>query len=261
MKSWIPNAITLSNLFCGCLALLSIFTGHLNFVPLFIGIALFADYFDGLVARLLRVSSELGKQLDSLADMVSFGVVPGAMLFYLLNTATGTVAWQPDEMTSWIGIIGFLVTLFSCLRLAKFNLDDRQSDTFIGLNTPSCTILVLGLLLTVEKDSYGLAVYILEPLFLSGLAIGLSYLLVAEIPMFSFKFKNLKWQENRIRFFFLLYTILVVVLLPLGMALAAIIISYISISLVLWGIGILKNRRKLRKKSDRKWRFMLRGRK
>lgn len=240
MKSIIPNSLTLANLFCGCLALLCIFNGNIDLVPLFWLIALVADYLDGFVARLLRVSSDLGKELDSLADMVSFGVVPGALLFHLLNQSWGIEKVDFNNFSTLWGTLGFGLTLFSCLRLAKFNLDDRQADTFIGLNTPSCTTLILGLALIAEQNLYQMQGYILQASFLLPLTAVLSYLLISEVPMFSFKFKNLKWRDNRFRISFIIWVLCLVFVLPVGASLTAIILSYIGFSLILWAMGYMK---------------------
>ncbi|MCP4439636.1 MAG: CDP-diacylglycerol--serine O-phosphatidyltransferase [Aureispira sp.] len=240
MKRMIPNTITLINLFSGCMALICIFTNALELVPFFIAIGLLSDYTDGLAARLLKVSSELGKELDSLADMVSFGVVPGAMLFYMINETLGIDQIDFYRPSTFWGVIGFLVTLFACLRLAKFNLDTRQTEGFVGLNTPACTIFVLGLLIIVLKDTYGLRHFVLQAPFLYGLSFVLAYLLVAEIPMFSFKFKSLKWKGNRVRFLFILLTLVWIIAFPLGLALTLVTSSYVLLSVVLWLFGILK---------------------
>jgi CDP-diacylglycerol--serine O-phosphatidyltransferase len=159
-----------------------------------------ADFADGLVARALRVSSAIGKDLDSLADMVSFGVVPGAIMFKLLTSdATLTAsAWQ------WLPYAGFTVSIFSALRLAKFNNDTRQTTSFIGLPTPACTLVVASLPLILANDQFMLGGIILNPLVLLGLTVLLSGLLVAELPLFALKFKNLRWADNRRRFMFLL---------------------------------------------------------
>jgi CDP-diacylglycerol--serine O-phosphatidyltransferase len=239
MRSILPNSLTLSNLFCGCMALLCIFNGNIQLVPLFWIIALVADYLDGFVARLMRVSSDLGKELDSLADMVSFGVVPGALFFYMLNESWNIKTVDFNNFATVWGVLGFIVTLFSCLRLAKFNLDDRQADTFIGLNTPSCTTLVLGLSLIAYHDTYELRQYVLQPAFLLMLTGILSYLLVSEVPMFSFKFKNLKWRDNRFRISFIFWVLALALTLPLGVSLALIIMSYIVFSLILWALGYM----------------------
>jgi CDP-diacylglycerol--serine O-phosphatidyltransferase len=239
-RSIFPNTLTLLNLFCGCMAILAIFTGQLSWVPFFVGISLLSDYTDGLVARLLKVSSPLGKELDSLADMVSFGVVPGALLFTLINQSASIEQINFEQGGSLVGIVGFLVTLFACLRLAKFNLDERQAESFIGLNTPSCTIFVVGLVMMVIHNSYGLKPFLLDSYLLYTLSILLSYLLIAELPMFSFKFKHLGWKGNEARFAFLSLTIIWLSLLQFGAALSMIILSYIFFSIVLWLAGRLK---------------------
>ena len=244
MKRFIPNTITLSNLLCGCLALISIFTGQLEMVPFFIAISLLADYSDGLIARLLKVSSPMGRELDSLADMVAFGVVPGAMLFYLINETKGIEQVNFNDVSTLVGLIGFLVTLFSCVRLAKFNLDTRQTEGFVGLNTPACTIFVLGLLLIALGDIYGMKSTIQNEVFLYTVSVILSYLLIAEIPMFSFKFKSLELKGNKIRVSFILITVLCFCLFKFGAALSFIILSYVLISVALWMGGLLKREKR-----------------
>ena len=181
----------------------AIFNGNLALGAYFVGAAAVADFFDGLLARALRVSSAIGKDLDSLADMVSFGVVPGAILFKLLqaNQPAGDVGaglWQ------YLPYFAFLVSVFSALRLAKFNNDTRQTTSFIGLPTPACTLVVASLPLILAHDRFGLAPVILHPGLLLGLTVLLSGLLVAELPLFALKFKNLRWADNRRRFLFVL---------------------------------------------------------
>lgn len=244
IKKHIPNTVTLSNLFCGCLALLSILTNQIEWVSLFIFISLLADYFDGLLARLLKVSSPVGRELDSLADMVSFGVVPGVMLFYLINKALNIHQINFEDPVTFVGLLGFSVTIFSCLRLAKFNLDTRQTEGFVGLNTPACTIFVLGLLLMASKNSYNLHDVIVNEVILIPIAFALSYLLVAEIPMFSFKFKSLELRGNKIRLSFIMVILLCLLLFKLGAALSLIILCYILISIALWLMGALKREKR-----------------
>lgn len=244
MKRYIPNTVTLSNLLCGCLALISIFTDQVQMVPIFIAISLLADYSDGLLARLLKVSSPMGRELDSLADMVAFGVVPGAMLFYLINEAKGIQTVNFEDWSTLVGLIGFIVTLFSCVRLAKFNLDTRQTEGFVGLNTPACTIFVLGLLLMTLGDIYGMKATILNEAFLYATSLILSYLLIAEIPMFSFKFKSLTLKGNKIRVSFILITILCFGIFKFGAALSFIILCYVLISVALWMGGLLKREKR-----------------
>ncbi|MDO7877053.1 CDP-alcohol phosphatidyltransferase family protein [Hymenobacter sp. ASUV-10] len=211
LKRSIPNAVTCLNLLCGCLALTFIFAGRLDVGAYFVGAAAVADFFDGLLARALRVSSAIGKDLDSLADMVSFGVVPGAILFQLLMQ-TQIVAPNPGSHFAMVlpgpmdalPFFAFLVTIFSALRLAKFNNDTRQTTSFIGLPTPACTLVVASLPLILENDQFGIAPFILNPWVLVALTVLLSGLLVAELPLFALKFKNLRWADNRRRFLFVL---------------------------------------------------------
>ncbi|UYZ57743.1 CDP-alcohol phosphatidyltransferase family protein [Hymenobacter latericus] len=236
IKKHIPNALTCVNLLCGCVAL-SIILGtntrdfaqaadwqQLMPAAVLIGIAAIADFFDGLVARALRVSSPIGKDLDSLADMVSFGVVPGAFLFKLLQNAA------PADNSS-LAYLAFTVSIFSALRLAKFNNDTRQSDSFIGLPTPACTILVTSLPVILLHDQFGVSGIILNPWVLVALTLVLSGLLVAELPLFALKFKNLTWQDNSLRFVFLIATVALLVLLQAS-AVPLIILLYVLLSVL-----------------------------
>jgi CDP-diacylglycerol--serine O-phosphatidyltransferase len=225
LKRYIPNAVTCLNLLCGCLALTFIFRGELVTGAYLVGIAAVADFFDGLLARALRVSSPIGKDLDSLADMVSFGIVPGAILFQLLGMATHEVS-----PASWLVYIGFLVSIFSALRLAKFNNDTRQTTSFIGLPTPACTLVVASLPLILANDKFGIKDLLLSPWLLIGLAVLLSGLLVAELPLFALKFKNLKWLGNRRRFIFVaLALVLVLALGAAGIPLAVLLYVLLSV--------------------------------
>jgi CDP-diacylglycerol--serine O-phosphatidyltransferase len=213
-------------LLCGCLALTFIFRGELVIGAYLVGVAAVADFFDGLLARALRVSSPIGKDLDSLADMVSFGVVPGAILYKLLTSddALATPGLQ------WLIFAGFLVTIFSALRLAKFNNDTRQTTSFIGLPTPACTLVVASLPLILADDRFGLGGVILNPFVLVGLSVVLSSLLVAELPLFALKFKNLKWIGNRRRFIFVaLAVVLVSTLRAAGIPLAVLLYVLLSV--------------------------------
>ena len=205
MKRHLPNAVTCLNLLCGCLALTNIFAGRLEAGAWFVAAAALADFADGLLARALRVSSAIGKDLDSLADMVSFGVVPGAILGSLLAKSVAGGSYPgPATLWEWVPYIGFLVTIFSALRLAKFNNDTRQTTSFIGLPTPACTLVVASLPLILSHDNFGLREVVLNPWLLLGLTVLLSGLLVAELPLFALKFKSLRWADNRRRFIFML---------------------------------------------------------
>lgn len=251
IKNHLPNALTCLNLLCGCVALSLIFKNddpmrmflfeksngiepsyfpavrykYLVDAAYFIGIAAIADFFDGFVARALRVSSPIGKDLDSLADMVSFGVVPGAVLYTLLLHAL-PVSWP-----HWLAYLGFTVIIFSALRLAKFNNDTRQSDSFIGVPTPANTMLIASLPVILAYDKFGVGGLILNPWVLLGLTFLMSGLLVAELPLFALKFKNFTWQDNSLRFVFLLLSLLLLVLLQAA-AVPLIILLYVVLSVV-----------------------------
>ena len=229
MRKHIPNFVTTINLFCGCCALVFVFKGLFFWVFISLLICGAADYIDGMVARALNVKSPIGKELDSLADMVSFGVVPGAIIYKLLTISP--IGIESNSIIEWWALAGFIIPVFACLRLAKFNLDERQSEDFIGLNTPACTMFVTGLMLIYHYDSAGLANLVIEPVFLYSVVIVFSYLLVAEIPMFSFKFKGLQWKGNENRIVFISIALLLLILLK-EIAFSLIIILYILYSLI-----------------------------
>lgn len=226
MKNWIPNSITLLNLFCGTTAIIALLDEQLLLGAALLLAAAVADFFDGLVARLLRVAGPMGKELDSLADMVSFGVAPGIILYAIYRQGLGVPA-----LLIWSGLPLLIVALFSAIRLAKFNLDDRQTDSFIGLPTPAATLFVVGLLLIYEQDSFGLGRFIQQPAVLFASAITLSALLVAELPMFSLKFKHFRWQGNQIRYIFAAIALLFGLLLQEA-AIAPLLLVYIIINLI-----------------------------
>lgn len=228
MKKHIPNAITCLNLFAGCLALYFAFKGQLVYTAYLVGIAAVLDFLDGMVARVLGAYSEIGKQLDSLADMVSFGVVPGTVMFMLLQRTGDSFLGLPIEIFAFFG---FLITIFSGLRLAKFNIDTRQTTSFIGLPTPANTIFVVSLPLILEHGDLTHYAIILNPWVLVILTVLLSYLLVAELPLFALKFKNLTWQDNSIRFIFLILSVVLVALLNFA-AIPLIIVLYIVLSVI-----------------------------
>lgn len=226
MKKHLPNAITLLNLFFGCCALACIFYGQFTAAFWWIFAAVMADYADGMAARLLGVQSPLGKELDSLADMVSFGVVPGA-IYYMLLAKHFYPAGAPGLI--YQATPGFLVAVFSGLRLAKFNLDTRQATGFIGLPTPSSTIFTAGLMLIYAYDSFGLQPLVSAPAFLYACVLAISYLLVSEVPMFSLKFKSFSWKGNEIRFIFG-FVALVLLFLTREASLAIVILLYVIFS-------------------------------
>ncbi len=238
MRQHIPNFLTLSNLFCGCCAILYILNGEQSTAALFTLGSFIFDYLDGMVARALKVGSPLGKELDSLADVVSFGVVPATMIYMMLTRGTcahvGRWLTAPPEILGYVcaaGLPAFVLAMFSALRLAKFNLDTRQGHYFIGLSTPACTVFVLGLALAVQNDHFGIREMLANPWLLYGLVALLSWLLVSEIPMFGMKIKRFDWASNRLPLLFVvLFGILIFFLKEL--ALSAIIVCYFFASLL-----------------------------
>jgi len=229
----LPNILTLINLLSGCVAVVLLFSYRLELVPVCILISLVADFFDGFAARFTKSDSELGKQLDSLADVVSFGFVPGAILFELLfrKLESDPMAYSYRRMLMYAAP-AFLVTLFAALRLAKFNIDKRQSDGFIGLATPAATVFIAGVLLIYVNDSFGLAHMVGARKFLYVVTVVISFLMIAEIPMFSFKFKNFGWQGNQIRYVFIILSLVLLATLKFA-AVSLIIVLYILISIAL----------------------------
>lgn len=228
----IPNLITLVNLLLGCAAILSVLQGHFYMAAYFVAGAALADFADGLAARALKVMSPIGKELDSLADMISFGLFPGAVLYTML------VLGQHPELTTavdgqihWWAFPAFVLSAASALRLALFNLDERQTEGFIGLSTPPSTILVVGLLLLFANDTMGLQLFLSQKEFIYPLVIILSVLLLSEIPMFSFKFKHLNWEGNALRFIFAAFAIILLVIWQ-EIALAPIVLVYIIINVI-----------------------------
>ena len=216
MKKHIPNFITCLNLFSGCVAVWLAFND--NFEGAFLAIILSAifDFFDGFAARLLKAYSPMGKELDSLADMISFGLAPGAIVFSLLSE-TGINELLP--------FFAFIIPVFSGLRLAKFNIDDRQTSSFIGLPTPANAIFITGM-------AFAYPDFLVTHLWLLvAITVVFSYLLVAEIPMFALKLKSLAWNENQIQYIFLFGAILILAALQLN-AFAPIIGWYIILSII-----------------------------
>jgi CDP-diacylglycerol---serine O-phosphatidyltransferase len=230
MKKHIPNTLTLLNLFCGCCTIVSILNGQYTEGAVFTGISLIADFLDGFAARQLGVSSPLGLQLDSLADMVSFGVVPGVIIFELLkwhDTAPVILGLKDvsNHTFALSTLMAFIVTLFSCLRLAKFNLDTRQTQSFIGLNTPSNTVFFVGLMLIAEYNSFGLAYLVSNPVFIYCLIPISSYLLVSEIPMFS-----MKGGLDRMKIAYLILSLFLIIIFK-EVALSLVMILYVIINI------------------------------
>lgn len=229
----IPNTITSLNLFSGCLAIIMVFQGQLHVASMFIGIAAVLDFFDGFAARLLKAYSEIGKQLDSLADMVSFGLAPSFIIYSLINDVLKTDGFYSQMPVSEIVLLclPFLIAVFSALRLAKFNIDTNQTTSFIGLPTPANAILIASLPVLLWYYDYSFINLLIHNLyFLVGLIFLQSFLLVAKIPMFSLKFSNFQFRDNKIRFIFLGISLVLLITLQ-AVSIPIIIFLYILISL------------------------------
>ena len=220
MKKHIPNTITCCNLISGCIATYFAFQGDFTLALLFIIIGAVFDFFDGMSARLLGVSSPIGKELDSLADDITFGFAPSAIVFSYLCTFHIHLPFVP--------FLAFIMAAFSALRLAKFNLDERQALGFIGLPTPANALFWGSLICGLQEHGFvfdGLEWVILIGTFIS------SYLLIAEIPMFALKFKHWGWKDNEIKYIFVLSCIPLLLILGIS-GFAAIIAWYVVLSVI-----------------------------
>lgn len=221
IKKQIPNTLTCLNLLSGMLGIYFVLEGKINYGAYFIFIAALFDFLDGFLARILKVHSEIGKELDSLADLVTFGVLPSFVLFKMIhhNTALG-----------YLPFFVFIVGIFSAIRLAKFNVDTRQSDRFIGVPTPANALLISTLPFLSARFPE-MAQILNQPYFIMGLALVLSFLLVSELPLIALKFKNLEIKDNLFRYLTLLIGIICVLAFGLG-GIPFVIISYIVLSVM-----------------------------
>lgn len=224
IKKHIPNTITCCNLICGCVATGFAFNSDYRSAFLFIILGAVFDFFDGFTARLLHVSSNIGKELDSLADDITFGFAPATIVYSLLQDYLPAEYW-------WVAYGAFLIAAFSAVRLAKFNLDERQALGFIGLPTPANALFWGALALQLEDvapaESYSLYIII-------AIAVGVlfsSWILVSEVPMFALKFKHYGWQGNQIRYTFILVSALLLALLGWG-GFSAIVVLYVILSVL-----------------------------
>lgn len=225
MKKHIPNTITSCNLISGCIATCMAFSGHLDLALLWIVIGAIFDFFDGMSARLLHVSSPIGKELDSLADVVTFGVAPSTMLYFQLCIMDYPGVLQP--IREWLPYAAFIMAAFSALRLAKFNLDERQSMGFIGLPTPANALfwgsLIVGYPSLLSATSYNVVILICLMLFSC-------WILISEIPMFALKFKHWGFAENKLKYSFIIICVPLLVFIHIK-AIALIVALYILISI------------------------------
>jgi|TARA_B110000211_G_scaffold797_1_gene920 CDP-diacylglycerol--serine O-phosphatidyltransferase len=241
MIKQIPNIITSLNLLCGCVAIMFAVSGDLVSASFFAFAGIFLDFFDGLAARVLNAQSQVGLQLDSLADVVTSGVLPGIVMVQLLSEAlTGTSldisaifsdTANNTSIESYLPFIGLLIAVASGYRLAKFNVDTRQTTSFIGLPVPANTLLILSLPLIISfQASQQITELILTPWFLIIITLVSCVLLNAEIPLFGLKFKTWNFKDNAVRYLFLISSILLLVVLKF-IAIPIIIFLYILVSL------------------------------
>lgn len=224
IKKHIPNLITMLNLFCGCIAI--VFVAQLKFelAFYFVCLGIFLDFFDGFFARLFKVSSPLGLQLDSLADMVTSGLVPGFTMFWLIRVSASSNVYLP--------YLGFVIALASCYRLAKFNIDSRQTDSFIGLPTPANALLIMSLPLIVKySDSFVILEILTDPYILLAITLLSAVLMNIEIHLFSLKVHEFSLQHNKLQIGFLILSAILLLLLQY-LAIPLIILSYVILSYV-----------------------------
>jgi len=223
VRAYLPNLLTLCNLLFGCIGLVYISNDALTTAAYLIWLAAAFDFADGLLARAFKAYSDIGKQLDSLADMVSFGVLPAYIMYALIDT-------QTDH--PFLPFIAFLIAAFSALRLAIFNVDTRQTHAFIGVPTPANALFISSFpLIITYYDHLNYVLFLNNAWVLTGLTLLLSYLLIARIELLAFKFKQTTWQGNEARYLFMIVTILLFILLKVA-AIPVIFVLYLGISVV-----------------------------
>jgi CDP-diacylglycerol--serine O-phosphatidyltransferase len=236
IKKHIPNTITLLNLLAGLLALIHAFNGNYNEAFSLVCLGIFFDYWDGFFARIWKVQSPIGLQLDSLADMVTSGVVPGLVMYKMLaDIQENQSQYNLTEDTYYMGVVpylGFLITLASCYRLAKFNIDTRQTDSFIGLPTPANALLIMSIpMIQFHSEFEWLVDFLSNPFVLVGITVLSSYLLNAEIPLFSLKVKSFSWEKYKMQVVFLIISLILIVLLEF-ISIPIIILLYVILSVL-----------------------------
>ena len=240
IKRNIANMITLSNLFCGLLAILYAFGGHLNIAAGLIIIGAFFDFVDGFIARVLNVSGEVGKQLDSMADLITFGVAPAIIMYQLLFLLDNNTFFNPFQewedriayRVSYLPYIALLIPLFSAFRLAKFNIDTKQKNKFIGLPTPANALFLISFPLMMRfHPNHPFLEYLTNAKIVSGIIILLCLFMVSEIPLLSLKFKTSSWLDNKTRYLLILSSILLLWQFHF-VAIPFIVILYLILSII-----------------------------
>ena len=227
IKKHIPNSITLLNLFCGCIAMVFVSNKDFEMAFFFVFLGIFFDFFDGFFARLFKVTGELGLQLDSLADMVTSGVVPGYVMYFLLSNSQHEISSH-----SFFPYLGFIITMGSCYRLAFFNIDTRQSESFIGLPTPANSLFILSLPLVIKySDSFFIFELLTSQWVLLLITAFSAYILNAEIPLFSLKIKKFTLKDNLLQIIFLAFSVLLLVFFQYA-GVPLVIIGYVVLSVL-----------------------------
>lgn len=226
IKAQVPNTITLLNLLSGCIALVFATNANYEMAFLWVCTGIFLDFFDGFFARMFNVSSPLGLQLDSLADMVTSGLVPGYVMFRMINENMNL----PFE---YFAYFGFLITLGSCYRLANFNIDERQTDSFIGLPTPANALFIISLpVILFNTNSMIVREILINPYILLGISVLSAYILNAEIPLFSLKIKkNFSWANSKLQLSFLAVSLLLLAMFQYA-GIPLVIILYVLLSVI-----------------------------
>ncbi len=229
IKKHIPNLITLLNLLCGGFAILTAFSGYLVMAAYFIGLAALLDFLDGFAARLFNAYSDFGKQLDTLADLISFGFAPAVIMYQLLLLSNNVTHYYLAGV-SLPSLVALLITVFSALRLAKFNIDSRQTNAFIGLPTPANALFFASLPLVIIQSAHQQGFFsqiIIKALsnyyFLAFLICFMCFLLISELRLFALKFQTYRWHDNKWRYIFLA-----------GAAISVLLFSYKAIPLIIF---------------------------
>jgi len=238
LKNNVPNLITSMNLLCGTMAVMAVANHEPDAAGLFIFIAAVFDFLDGMAARILNAKTDIGKQLDSLADMVSFGLAPGLIMFDLINNSA-ELRFPGSSLATYLPYIALTIPVLSAWRLARFNIDDRQTNHFIGLPTPAYAMVVASFPMIVlyhvnYEASWMMKIIslIYNPVFLAVFSGIFSILLVSPVRLFALKFKNFRWQHNEIRYIFLISSLILLIWLLL-LAIPLIIILYILLSVMI----------------------------
>jgi len=231
IKKYIPNLFTLGNLLCGTLATMAAVNNYYQAVWMLVVLGVVLDFFDGFLARILRVQGELGKQLDSLADVVTSGVVPGLLMFKFYEDVLNS-GDQYTDLLVLLAFLSFILTLSAAYRLAKFNIDTRQSESFIGLPTPAMSLFVVSLpIIHMNTNIEFVKELISNNYFLVGVTLVLSYLMNAELPLFSLKFKNFGFKKSIVKYLLILISVVLLVTIQY-LAIPIIIIAYIILSII-----------------------------